>query len=118
MLVVIPMRLWLVAVIVSFLASRCFLYFPGCFWMLAVVSDIKIPWHNLAHFLLCQVLPFQISPIPHFPPSGISRYAWHAPVLLVPFQEQGTHAFLMAKKGSYYQLWKEQEKSEGTSVLS
>jgi ABC transporter ATM len=33
-------------------------------------------------------------------------------------EEQGTHAFLMAKKGSYYQLWKEQEKSEGTSVLS
>ena len=31
--------------------------------------DLHMPWHHLAHFFLCQMLPFQISPVP-IPPDG------------------------------------------------
>eukprot|EP00668_Euglena_longa_P014919 GGOE01018956.1.p1 GENE.GGOE01018956.1~~GGOE01018956.1.p1 ORF type:complete len:776 (+),score=186.88 GGOE01018956.1:187-2328(+) len=31
-------------------------------------------------------------------------------------EEEGTHDFLMAQRGTYYRMWKEQERTEGTSV--
>ena len=53
-----------------------------------MASDLQMPRHNLAHFLLCPIVPFQISPVPNFPlpPEMHWSSSAQAPLLVQPIR--------------------------------